>query len=87
MGKTPSPATGKSTPRTAPVPLSALPDCALVRERQLLPVLPFSSATLWRKIKRGHFPGPIRLDTGRITAWRWGDVREWLDAQVRKEAA
>ena len=77
-----TPKKGKSDHRTAPVLLSALPDCALVRERQLLPVLPFSSPTLWRKIKRGQFPAPIRLDTGRITAWRWGDVKAWLDAQV-----
>lgn len=73
--------------RFTPLDYDRLPDRALVRERQLLPVLPFTSPTLWRKVKAGAFPAPIRLDHGRITAWRWGDVREWLEAQVRKEAA
>lgn len=64
-----------------------LPDGALLRERQLLPVLPWSSPTLWRRVKTGDFPQPVRLE-GRITAWRWGDVRMWLDKQAsRREVA
>lgn len=57
-----------------------LPDLALLRERQLREVLPFSGVTLWRRVKTGDFPQPVRLP-GRITAWRWGDVRQWLAAQ------
>lgn len=57
-----------------------LPDPALLREREILPLLPFSSPTLWRRVKSGAFPQPIRLE-GRMTAWKWGDVRQWLEAQ------
>jgi len=60
----------------------SLPDSALVRQRNLLPVLPFAAATLWRRVKSGEFPKPIKID-GSITAWRWGDVRTWLDAQAQ----
>lgn len=56
-----------------------LPDSALLRERQLRQVLPYSSPTLWRRVKAGQFPAPVRLP-GRITAWRWGDVHTWLEA-------
>lgn len=64
-----------------------LPDDGYVRERELVSsskrpgesfVLPFSSATLWRKVKAGAFPTPLKLSE-RITAWRVGDVRNWLD--------
>jgi predicted DNA-binding transcriptional regulator AlpA len=61
-----------------------LPDSALLRERQLLPPqgpVPFGSASLWRKVKAGTFPTPIRLNDGRMTCWRWGDVRAWLETQ------
>lgn len=63
-----------------------LPNSALLRERQILPILPWSAPTLWRRVKTGDFPQPIRLE-GRITCWRWGDVREWLDAQAARVAA
>jgi prophage regulatory protein len=86
MQQTP-PKKGKPAPRADVIPLADLPDYALVRERQILAVLPFSSPTLWRKVKSGEFPASIKLDAGRITVWRWGDVREWLQAQVRQEAA
>jgi len=55
-----------------------LPDSGLIRQRQLIgTVLPFSAATLWRKVRQGAFPSPIRVSS-QITAWRVGDVRAWL---------
>lgn len=55
-----------------------------VREAQLVqsprnPIapLPFSAPTLWRKVKAGTFPQPIKLSS-RVTAWRVRDVREWM---------
>ena len=64
-----------------------LPDMALIRQRQLTAgIIPFSGATLWRRVKAGTFPQPLRLE-GNITAWRVGDVRAWLEAQGQPEKA
>lgn len=68
------------------IPFHHLPDSALLREKEMLPILPWSAPTLWRRVKSGGFPQPIRLE-GRITCWRWGDVRQWLDAQAERVAA
>jgi len=58
-----------------------LPDSALIRQRHLLEnVLRFSSATLWRRVKKGEFPQPLKISTG-VTAWKVGDVRQWLESQ------
>ena len=39
-----------------------LPDSGYIRQSQLIPdVVPFSSATLWRKCKNGTFVSPVRL--------------------------
>ena len=65
-----------------------LPDSAFVRESQLVldpnrpeypAPLPFSAATLWRKVAAGTFPKPIKLST-RVTAWRVAEVRTFLQA-------
>ncbi|HYE70280.1 MAG TPA: AlpA family phage regulatory protein [Aquabacterium sp.] len=71
-------------------PFDALPDSAFVRESQLVrspkhpgrPVpLAFSPATLWRAVRAKTFPQPIKLSE-RITAWRVGDVRAWMQRQM-----
>jgi len=63
-----------------------LPDTGYLRQAQLIPhVVPFSSATLWRKCKAGQFPRPTKLSE-RISAWKVGDVRKWLDTQAGSAA-
>lgn len=59
-------------------PISQLPVDGFIRQAQLIPdVVPFSPATLWRKVKDGSFPAPVKLSP-RVTAWRVEDVRAWL---------
>ena len=67
-----------------------LPDAAYVRQSQLIrdtnnpdsnAPLPFSSPTLWRRVKDGTFPKPIKLGE-RCTAWKVGDIRQWLAEQA-----
>jgi len=69
----------------------ALPDSAFIRESQLVQSpkrpetpapLPFSAPTLWRKVKAGTFPKPTKLSE-RVTAWRVGDVRKWINVQLQ----
>ena len=57
----------------------SLPDVGYVRQSQLIPsIFPFSSATLWRKVKAGTFPKPVKLGP-RITAWRVEDIRSLIE--------
>lgn len=52
------------------------PGC-YVRQSVLLKVIPFSSATLWRKVADGSFPAPVKLGP-RITAWAVKAIRQWM---------
>ena len=61
------------------------PDSYL-RERELRLHIPLSHSSLWREVKAGRFPKPIKL-TERATAWRWGDVKAWLDERRSSAAA
>ena len=67
-----------------------MPDSAFIREAQLVQSpkrpttpapLPFSAPTLWRKVAAGTFPRPFKLSE-RVTAWKVGAVREWINAQT-----
>lgn len=80
-----------TSPATIIPSFDTLPDSAFIREAQLVQSpkrpdtaapLPFSAPTLWRKVKAGTFPKPIKLSE-RVTAWNVGTVRAWLDAQAR----
>lgn len=52
-----------------------------LREKQLLDqYLPFSGSTLWRKVRKGTFPAPVKLGPA-ITAWREREVAGWLNDQ------
>ena len=54
---------------------------AFIRQPAVLKdVLPVSASTLWRYVKAGKFPKPIKLSE-RVTAWRSEDIRAWIDAQ------
>lgn len=64
----------------------SLPDGAYIRAARLVPnpkrpadpaPLPFSAPTLWRKVRDGSFPAPVKLSE-RVTAWHVGTVRKWL---------
>lgn len=65
------------------IPHGALPDTGFVRQSQLIPaIFPFSAATLWRKVKAGTFPKPVKLGP-RITAWRVEDIRALIQDGAR----
>jgi prophage regulatory protein len=39
-------------------------------------MFPFSDSTLWRMVKAGKFPKPVKLSGG-VTAWPAADVDAW----------
>jgi prophage regulatory protein len=57
---------------------SGLPATGYVRFKQLVPnIIPFSAATLCRKVKTQTFPAPVKLSAG-VIAWKVEGIRAWL---------
>lgn len=59
-----------------------LADSAYVRLADLLDrpaLICVSRPTLWRMVKRGDFPQPVKLTAG-VTAWRVGEIRDWMES-------
>jgi len=52
-----------------------------LRESQLIagpaPIVPISRSTLWRWVRVGSFPKPVKL-SAQVTAWRSSEVERWL---------
>ncbi len=40
-------------------------------------LLPFSRTTLWRLVREGRFPAPVKLSAN-ITAWHAAEVQSWI---------
>lgn len=43
-----------------------------------------SHVTIYREIKRGRFPKPLKL--GSASRWRASDIQEWIDKAERERA-
>ena len=56
-----------------------------VRVSQLTKMIPVSKASIWRKVKDGSFPKPVKLGE-RITAWHMDDIEAWLAARHEEVA-
>lgn len=67
---------------TAKTAFDDAPDYAMARAGKLCEWLDFSKSTLWRKVQDGSFPKPVKL-SDRVTAWRLGDVRAWLQSRAQ----
>jgi prophage regulatory protein len=78
-------------PNQPSVIFDSMSDSAFVRASQLVrgvnapnAPIPFSEPTLWRKVKEGTFPAPVKLSRG-VTAWRVGDLRVWVSEKNKAE--
>ena len=49
-----------------------------MRETEILELLPFSRATLWRRVKAGEFPPPMKLGSN-LNAWKRTEVAKWSE--------
>ena len=49
-------------------------------------MVPVSPATLWRWVKAGKFPAPVRL-SDRVTAWEASKVNAWIQSRSSEARA
>jgi len=52
----------------------------LLRKPDVLARVPVSDTTLWRRVRDGSFPAPVRISTNAV-AWRSTDIDEWIANQ------
>ncbi|UJB63266.1 AlpA family phage regulatory protein [Acidovorax sp. YS12] len=83
-----------NTPRVpsapaVPKPLSDfdhLPNSAHVRLPVVMALLGCSRATVWRRVKEGCWPAPLKFG-GRMALWNVGDLRKLLNKDGGSQAS
>ena len=55
---------------------------AILRMPDVLELIGLSRTSLWRRIRSGDFPAPVKLGGhgSRAVGWRRADVERWLEA-------
>ena len=55
---------------------------AILRTRAVVALIGLSRTSLWRRVRAGDFPAPVRLggEGSRAVGWRRADVERWLAA-------
>ena len=65
------------------VDLDELPDCALISPRQLQALAQRSRVSMWRDVRDGRLPEPVKLGPNSIR-WTVADARQYLTGQTSK---
>ena len=55
----------------------------MIRLPEIREITGLSNATIWRRVKSGDFPAPVRLGSmaTRSIGWRESEVKRWLDTR------
>lgn len=53
-------------------------DLRMLRIEQVTDLFPVSRVTLYRLIKTGDFPEPVKM--GRTSLWRCSELKRWIEA-------
>jgi len=68
----------QTKPETFPTTAHIVQD-RLLRLPEVLSMVPFSRATLYRRVENGEFPAPKK--DGNIAFWHLSDVSGWIEAK------
>ena len=55
----------------------------ILRIPEVVEITGLSRTTIWRRVKSGDFPAPVRLGSlaTRSIGWRESQIREWIESR------
>lgn len=59
-------------------------DLRMLRIEQVISLFPVSRVTVYRLIKSGQFPSPVKM--GNTNLWRYAELRKWIDGRQKPQA-
>lgn len=70
-------------PRTLPLITEDALNERILTTKELMQRIPLRRQTIWRMVREGRFPQPIRLTESRL-GWRWSVILGWLSEREQK---
>lgn len=56
----------------------------VLKLKQVAAIVGLAKSSIYRKVKEGTFPKPIKLASARASGWISTEVYDWIDDQVRR---
>ncbi len=55
----------------------------IMRTSEVVKLTGLSKTTIWRRVRSGDFPMPVRLGSlaTRSVGWREGEIERWIDSR------
>ena len=55
----------------------------ILRISEVVEITGLSRTTIWRRVKSGNFPAPVRLGglATRSVGWREGELKRWIEGR------
>ena len=55
----------------------------IMRTSEVVKLTGLSKTTIWRRVRSGDFPMPVRLGSlaTRSVSWREGEIERWIDSR------
>ena len=55
----------------------------IMRTSEVVKLTGLSKTTIWRRVRSGDFPMPVRLGSRatRSVGWREGEIERWIDSR------
>lgn len=63
--------------KSKPAPAASAPTERLLPMPKVRDLIPFSKATIYRKVADGSFPRPLKIGKCRV-AWRESEIAAWI---------
>ena len=71
-------------PAAAPNSIAGRDGARILRLKQVSTIVGLAKSSIYRKVREGTFPAPIKLGSDWASGWISTEVYDWIDDQIRR---
>ena len=75
---------GQGEPAVAANSIAGRDGARILRLKQVSTIVGLAKSSIYRKVREGTFPAPIKLGSDWASGWISTEVYDWIDDQIRR---